>query len=91
MHESVIRFTNPAATLRDASLQWLQRVHPPFRGEVEPRYWHTDGHRYHWVPAEQGSIVARLKLRTVPHYILVGGTAAFVALLTTAWWQGGGR
>jgi formate hydrogenlyase subunit 4 len=37
------------------------------------------------------SLVARLKLRAVPQYILVGGVSATVALLVTAWWQGGGR
>jgi formate hydrogenlyase subunit 4 len=37
------------------------------------------------------SLVARLKLRVVPQYLLVGAASAFVALLATAWWQGGGR
>jgi formate hydrogenlyase subunit 4 len=37
------------------------------------------------------SLVARLKLKVVPQYVLVGAASAFVALLTTAWWQGGGR
>jgi formate hydrogenlyase subunit 4 len=37
------------------------------------------------------SLVARLKLKLVPQYVLVGAASAFVALLTTAWWQGGGR
>lgn len=37
------------------------------------------------------SLVARLKLKIVPHYVIVGAASAFVALLTTAWWQGGGR
>jgi formate hydrogenlyase subunit 4 len=37
------------------------------------------------------SLVARLKLKLVPQYVLVGAVSAFVALLTTAWWQGGGR
>ncbi|MFL5302791.1 MAG: respiratory chain complex I subunit 1 family protein [Anaeromyxobacteraceae bacterium] len=37
------------------------------------------------------SLVARLKLRAIPQYTLVGAVSAFVALLTTAWWQGGGR
>jgi formate hydrogenlyase subunit 4 len=37
------------------------------------------------------SLVARLKLKIVPQFILVGAASAFVALLTTAWWQGGGR
>jgi formate hydrogenlyase subunit 4 len=37
------------------------------------------------------SLVARLKLKVIPQYVLVGAVSAFVALLTTAWWQGGGR
>jgi formate hydrogenlyase subunit 4 len=37
------------------------------------------------------SLVARLKLRAVPQYVFVAGGSAFVALLLTAWWQGGGR
>jgi formate hydrogenlyase subunit 4 len=37
------------------------------------------------------SLVARLKLRVVPQYLLVGGVAASVALLVTAWWRGGGQ
>jgi formate hydrogenlyase subunit 4 len=37
------------------------------------------------------SLVARLKLRVVPKYVLVGGVSSAVALLATAWWQGGGR
>ncbi len=37
------------------------------------------------------SLVARLKLQIVPQFVLVGAASAFVALLTTAWWQGGGR
>jgi formate hydrogenlyase subunit 4 len=37
------------------------------------------------------SLVARLRLKLVPQYILVGGVAASLALLVTAWWQGGGR
>ena len=37
------------------------------------------------------SLVARLKLKIVPQFVLVGAASAFVALLTTAWWQGGGR
>jgi formate hydrogenlyase subunit 4 len=37
------------------------------------------------------SLMARLKLRIVPQFVLVGAASAFVALLTTAWWQGGGR
>jgi formate hydrogenlyase subunit 4 len=37
------------------------------------------------------SLVARLKLRAVPQYVFVAGASAFVALLLTAWWQGGGR
>jgi formate hydrogenlyase subunit 4 len=37
------------------------------------------------------SLVARLKLRAVPQYLLVAGASAAVALLATAWWQGGGR
>ncbi len=37
------------------------------------------------------SLVARLKLRAVPQFILVGAASASVALLVTAWWQGGGR
>ena len=37
------------------------------------------------------SLVARLKLRVMPQYILVAGASAAVALLATAWWQGGGR
>ncbi len=62
VHESVIRFGNPKATLRDPSLKWLQQVRPPFRGEVEPRYWRNDGHRFFWYPADQGSVVVRLRL-----------------------------
>lgn len=62
VHDSIIRFDNPKATLRDPSLKWMQQVRPPFRGEVEPRYWRTDGHRYFWYPADQGSVVARLRL-----------------------------
>ncbi|BDG02563.1 respiratory chain complex I subunit 1 family protein [Anaeromyxobacter oryzae] len=34
------------------------------------------------------SLVARLRLRTVPAYVLVATVSALVALLTTAWWQG---
>ncbi len=34
------------------------------------------------------SLVARLRLRTVPTYVLVAAVSALVALLTTAWWQG---
>jgi formate hydrogenlyase subunit 4 len=37
------------------------------------------------------SLVARLKLRLIPQYVLVGGVSAAVALLATAWLQGGGR
>jgi formate hydrogenlyase subunit 4 len=37
------------------------------------------------------SLVARLKLSVIPQYTLVGAVSAFVALLTTAWWQGAGR
>jgi len=37
------------------------------------------------------SLVARLKLKAVPQYVFVAGASAFVALLLTAWWQGGGR
>jgi len=37
------------------------------------------------------SLVARLKLRVLPQYLLVAGASAAVALLATAWWQGGGR
>jgi len=37
------------------------------------------------------SFTARLKLRILPQYILVAGASAAVALLATAWWQGGGR
>ncbi len=62
VHDSIIRFGDPKVTLRDPSLKWLQQVRPPFRGEVEPRYWRTDGHRYFWYPADKGSIVARLRL-----------------------------
>jgi formate hydrogenlyase subunit 4 len=37
------------------------------------------------------SLVARLKLRHIPQYLLVGGISAALALLATAWVQGGGR
>jgi formate hydrogenlyase subunit 4 len=37
------------------------------------------------------SLVARMKLRAVPQYVFAAGLAAFVGLLVTAWWQGGGR
>ncbi len=37
------------------------------------------------------SLVARLRLRAVPQYVLSAVVAALVALLTTSWWQGGGR
>jgi formate hydrogenlyase subunit 4 len=37
------------------------------------------------------SLVARLKLRVLPQYLLVASASAAVALLATAWWQGGGR
>ena len=37
------------------------------------------------------SLVARLKLKAVPQYVLAGGVSAALALLATAWWQGGGR
>jgi formate hydrogenlyase subunit 4 len=37
------------------------------------------------------SLVARLRLKAVPQYLLVAGVAAVVALLATAWRQGGGR
>jgi formate hydrogenlyase subunit 4 len=37
------------------------------------------------------SLMARLKLKAVPQYIFVAGASAAVALLLTAWWQGGGR
>jgi formate hydrogenlyase subunit 4 len=37
------------------------------------------------------SFAARLKLRAVPAYVLLAGASAAVALLATAWWQGGGR
>jgi formate hydrogenlyase subunit 4 len=37
------------------------------------------------------SLVARLRLKAVPLYVLVGAASASVALLATAWWQGGGR
>jgi formate hydrogenlyase subunit 4 len=37
------------------------------------------------------SLVARLRLQLLPHYVLVGAASAFVALLTTAWLQGGAR
>jgi hypothetical protein len=62
VHESVIRFQDPQATLRDPTLKWLQQVRPPFRGEVEPRYWRNDGHRFFWYPKDQGSVVVRLRL-----------------------------
>jgi formate hydrogenlyase subunit 4 len=34
------------------------------------------------------SLVARLKLKAVPTYLLVATVSALVALLATAWWQG---
>jgi formate hydrogenlyase subunit 4 len=37
------------------------------------------------------SLVARLKLRVIPQYVLVSGVSAAVALLATAWMQGGSR
>jgi formate hydrogenlyase subunit 4 len=37
------------------------------------------------------SLVARLRLRAVPQYVLSAVVAALVALLTTSWWQGGAR
>ncbi|MBL0276243.1 MAG: NADH-quinone oxidoreductase subunit H [Anaeromyxobacter sp.] len=37
------------------------------------------------------SLVARLKLAVVPQYVLAGGISAALALLATAWAQGGGR
>jgi formate hydrogenlyase subunit 4 len=37
------------------------------------------------------SLVARLKLKVIPQYVMVGGVSAAVALLATAWMQGGGR
>jgi len=37
------------------------------------------------------SLVARLKLKVIPQYVLVGGVSAAVALLATAWMQGGSR
>jgi formate hydrogenlyase subunit 4 len=37
------------------------------------------------------SLVARFRMRAVPQYVFVAGASAFVALLVTAWWQGGGR
>jgi formate hydrogenlyase subunit 4 len=37
------------------------------------------------------SLMARLKLRVIPQYVLVGMLSAFVALLTSAWWMGGAR
>jgi formate hydrogenlyase subunit 4 len=37
------------------------------------------------------SLTARLRLKAVPLYVLAGAASAFVALLTTAWWLGGGR
>ena len=37
------------------------------------------------------SLTARLRLKAVPLYVLAGAASAFVALLTAAWWQGGGR
>jgi formate hydrogenlyase subunit 4 len=37
------------------------------------------------------SLVARLKLKVIPQYLLAGGVSAALALLVTAWWQGGGR
>jgi formate hydrogenlyase subunit 4 len=37
------------------------------------------------------SLMARLKLKVVPQYVLAGGVSATLALLATAWWQGGGR
>jgi formate hydrogenlyase subunit 4 len=37
------------------------------------------------------SLTARLRLKAVPQYLLVAGVAAAVALLATAWRQGGGQ
>ncbi|HSM93772.1 MAG TPA: NADH-quinone oxidoreductase subunit H [Anaeromyxobacteraceae bacterium] len=37
------------------------------------------------------SLMARFKLKAVPQYVFVAGASAFVALMLTAWWQGGGR
>ncbi|HET9553725.1 MAG TPA: NADH-quinone oxidoreductase subunit H [Anaeromyxobacteraceae bacterium] len=37
------------------------------------------------------SLVARLRLKAVPQYLLVAGVAGAVALLATAWRQGGGQ
>ena len=37
------------------------------------------------------SLVARLRLRAVPQYVLSATVAALIALLTTSWWQGGVR
>jgi formate hydrogenlyase subunit 4 len=37
------------------------------------------------------SLVARLRLQAVPQLILAGGISAALAMLVTAWWQGGGR
>jgi hypothetical protein len=61
VHRSTIRFDpfRPRATLDHYSVRWTQRVSPPFRGELEPRDWLTDGDRYLWYTDAGGSLVVR--------------------------------
>jgi hypothetical protein len=63
VHQSVIRFdqSRPQVSLRHYSVIWMQRVRPPFDGELEPRDWLTDRDRYMWYPAAGGSLVVRLQ------------------------------
>jgi hypothetical protein len=61
VHRSTIRFDpfRPRANLDHYSVRWTQRVAPPFRGELEPRDWFTDGDRYLWYTQAGGSLVVR--------------------------------
>lgn len=63
VHKSVIRFDpfRPQVNLSHYSVMWMQKVRPPFDGELEPRDWRTDGDRYMWYPAAGGSLVVRLQ------------------------------
>jgi hypothetical protein len=62
VHDSIILFdpARPEASLRDGSLQWLQRRGAAFAGELPPAF-RDDGERYRAYPELGGGVVVRLK------------------------------
>jgi hypothetical protein len=59
VHESYIYFSNPQASLKDASVRWTQKVLPTFKGESLG--WRDDGDRYRANLEFGGGRVFRLK------------------------------